>query len=302
MNKTKATLLIFSMFLQLSVTASEDNYRSLKANIDHLENSVISDFRFTIPKDYVKKFETNLQISLSQELEEAFEEQVKLFQNAESKLFELGRSLEDKVQKGELTTKEADKLMTNVEYARRIILHTRKEEVINKYANYKEKLSVKPTIQHLFNKITHARLPGSCKIQDVHLEGNFLSFEVQGFNKSGEQLAHNYLISKTDVDLGSLTTKNLDKDSFSEGHKSILSFKSTERDLSLKRFNLFENKDGEFYHAEFVHEDIKEPMFNVFGVSFFEKKSSEKIFCNLSGTSPASLEELQRDNIRKNFE
>lgn len=302
MNKTKATLLIFSLFLQLGANASEDNYRSIKASIDHFENSVIRDFRFSIPKGYAQKFETSLQISLSQDLEEAFKDQIKTFQKAETALFELGRSLNNKVEAGEITPKESDKLMTNVEYARRIILHTRKEEVINQYAEYKKELSIKPTIQHLFNKISQTRLPGSCKIQDVHLEGNFLSFEVLGLDQEGRELAQNYVISKTDVDLGSLTTKALDKDGLSQGHKSILSFRSTETDLSMKRFSLFENKEGEFYHAEFVHEDIKEPLFNVFGVNFFEQESSKEIFCNLTGTSPASIEDIQRDNIRKNFE
>lgn len=302
MNKTKATFLLFSIFLQMGSIASEDNYRSIKGDIDNYEDSVIRDFKFSIPKDYVKKFDSNLQISLNLELEEAFNNQIKLFQNAETGLFKIGQSLQVKVQNSELTEKEQDKLMTNVEYARRIILHTRKQEVYNQYAEYKKQLSVKPTIEHLFNKISKARLPGSCKIQDVHLEGNFLSFEISGLNPDGVKLAKNYVISKTDVDLGSLTTKPDARGGLNVGHKSILSFRSTENDLSLKQFQLFENQDGEFYHAEFIHEDIKEPWINFLGISIGETTTSEEIFCNLAGTSPASIEELQRDKIRKNFE
>lgn len=302
MKKAKSTILLCALLIQSMALASKEHYKSLKKEVSQLENSVITRFNFSIPSGYVEEFEITLQSQLSKELEEAWSDQVKLFQNAETELYKIGNSLNKRVEKGELTEEESQKLMTKVEYARRIILESRKVELIEKYAEFKAQLHVKPTIQHLFHKITNVKLPGSCKIQDVHLEGNFLTFEVQGIGKKGEDLAQNYVISKTDVDLGSLKSSSTHTTALAENHKSILSFRVTQNDLSLKKFNLFENKEGEFYHAEFIHEDIKEPMFSLLGFNIGETSNSKEIFCNLQGTSPASLEDIQRENIRKNFE
>lgn len=302
MNRTKTSILLATLLLQSIAFASSENYKALKRTVNQLESSVITKFNFSIPKGYADKFETTLQSSLSKKLESALNEQVKLFDNAESELYKIGISLEQRVKNNEISEEESKKLMTNVEYARRIILESRKQEVIEKYTDFKSKLLIKPTIQHLFHKITNVNLPGSCKIQDAHLEGNFLTFEVLGLAQDGQELTHNYVVSKTDAELGSLSTSSTHDTALAENHKSILSFKVTQNDLSLKRFNLFENKEGEFYHAEFIHEGIKEPMFEFLGLSIGENKKSEKIFCNLLGTKPASLEELQRDMIRDNFE
>lgn len=302
MNKTKTIFLLSVILLQSMAIASLEHYKSTKSEIDRLESSVIANFNFVIPQGYVEKFETSLQSTLTEELEMAWSKQVKLFEVAESKLYKIGKSLDQEVQAGKLTEAESKKLMTYVEYARRIIIESRKKEVIQQYSEFKEQLLVKPTIQHLFSKITNVKLPGSCKIQDVHLDGNFLTFEVLGVGKKGEELTHNYAISKTDVDLGSLTTSSTHEIALADDHKSILSFRVTENDLSLKKFNLFENKEGEFYHAEFIHEDIKSPMFTVLGLNIGEKKKSEEIFCNLYGTKPASLEELQREKIKESFD
>ena len=302
MKKSKLTVLLVLISLLSNAMAKTGHYSEIKDRIDHLENSVIAEFQFSIPEGYAQKFESTLQLSLSKKLENAWREQVRIFDNAESNLFAIGKSLQQKVKTGLLTPQESKKLMTNIEYARRIILKSRKSEVIEQYTDFKNKLQVKPTIQHLFSKITKVSLPGSCKIQDAHLEGNFLTFEVLGLGKDGESLSQRYTVTKTDVELGSLTTRSNGEVSISDNHKSILSFKATESDLSFKRFDLFENSDGEFYHAEFAHEDMIKPLINVWGFDFGEKKVSQEIFCNLQGTSPASLEEIQRKKILKNFE
>ena len=300
---TKNYLLLSLIILLLSgnTFASKNQFESIKSKIDFLENSVIADFRFNIPEDYKEKFESTLQISLSEKLENAFREQQLIFENAETKLFRIGKSLREKVENGSITPEESRRLMTNIEYARRIILKSRKSEVIEKYTEYKNQLRVKPTIAHLFRKITKVRLPGSCKVQDAHLEGNFLTFEVLGIDKDGSKITQKYTISKTDVELGSLTTRASSLPSNSGNHKSVLSFKSTQTDLSLKKFSLFENGEGEFYHAEFIHEDITEPLFSVWGMDLGEKKVSQKIYCNHRGIKPASIEDIQREEITNNF-
>ena len=115
---------LFIFLLTLPAFASKENFQQIKQQVDELENSVIQEFSFAIPKSYGGHFDSEKQIQLGAELEEKFSSQKHIFFIAEEGLYNIERSLPNKVKTGELSEVEAQRLLTSVEYARRIIIHT----------------------------------------------------------------------------------------------------------------------------------------------------------------------------------
>ena len=136
--------------------SSPKNYKLLKDKIDEYENSVIKDFSFAVPENYQQNLKEQMKLGIL--LEEKFTEQKKLFYNAEEGLFKLEDSLEQRIKDGKLTQTEADNLITSVEYARRIILYTRKTEVHSQYSKIREQLIVTPDLENLYKKFQESEL------------------------------------------------------------------------------------------------------------------------------------------------
>jgi len=279
--------------------SSPKNYKLLKDKIDEYENSVIKDFSFAVPENYQQNLKEQMKLGIL--LEEKFTEQKKLFYNAEEGLFKLEDSLEQRIKDGKLTQTEADNLITSVEYARRIILYTRKTEVHSQYSKIREQLIVTPDLENLYKKFTHIKLPGDCKIQNTTLvpEKGLLSFEVSGTDQEGKELTTQYSISQSEIDQGLLTTKYERGEHLGNRDKMILHFNKTNEDESVLSFSLFENKLGEYYHAEFFHDDINKPFINIFGIIKIGSSTIDKeIRCYKNGPRPASTYEQSGFNTK----
>lgn len=290
----KGTNIIACCLLSLttqSAMSTSRHYDSLKNQIDDFENSVIKDFVFKVPEDIFKDQKKRMLLGI--QLEEEFNHQKQLFYKAEQGLFEIEDSLDDKVESGSLTQDEANTLLTNVEYARRIILYTRKTEVHARYFDARKKLTISPNVEKLYQKISSLDLPGNCQIKNTQFnpENQLLSFEISGTDAEGEILTNKYEISQSEIDRGLLTTRFDKNDHFGIRDKMILRFNKTNEDESVSSFSLFKNIHGEYYHAEFFHDYIKKPFLNIFGLIKLGSNTVDKeIRCSKLGPKPAGLE------------
>jgi hypothetical protein len=303
-NSIKEIYLCLSLVLLSSPCLAGDNsYEEIKSKIDVFENSVIKDFYFSIPADFSESYNAQQTIKLGRELDSAFKEQENIFYAAEDGLFKIETSLKIRVKSGEISSEESDKLLTSVEYARRIILHSRKIEVVQNYHQMRDKLIIKPSISVVYQKILNAKLPGNCKITNPQIDkkNKIIAFNIQGFDKEGNLQNQNFTLSQSDVQQGNLNSRYDNKTNIEQEEKVILSFSTIEKDRSTKRFCLFENSDGEFYHAEFSHENIETPWFSIFGLGIGSESTNKKILCTQQGPKPASIEEIERDSIKQQY-
>lgn len=274
-----------------NVQSSAEHFKKLKNKVNEYENSVIQDFNFAVPEGIEKNERKRMLLGIK--LEEKFTEQKKLFYKAEEGLFQIQDSLEEKVEKGLLSQKEANDLLTSVEYARRIILYTRKTEVHAKYMQIKDKLILTPKLDELYAKFTKIKLPGSCKIKNTQYkdEKGLFTFQIEGFDQNGEKQTASYEISQIELDQGLLTTRYERSEHMGQRDKMILRFNKTNPDESVQSFSLFENTKGEFYHAEFFHDDIKSHFINILGIIKLGSSTYDKeIRCFKDGPRPASLD------------
>lgn len=296
-------LCVSLILLSASSFATGNSYDELKGKIDTFENSVIKDFYFSIPADFSENYNAQQTIKLGRELDSAFKVQENIFYAAEDGLFKIETSLKIRVKSGEISSEESDKLLTSVEYARRIILHSRKLEVVQSYHQMRDKLIIKPSISSVYEKIVNAKLPGNCKIKNPQIDknNNIIAFDIQGFDKEGKLQSQNFTLSQSDVQQGNLNSRYDNKSNIEEEEKVILTFSTIEKDRSTKRFCLFENSDGEFFHAEFSHENIKTPWFSIFGLGIGSESNNKKILCTQQGPKPASIEEIERDSIKQQY-
>ncbi|MBD65674.1 MAG: hypothetical protein CME62_10740 [Halobacteriovoraceae bacterium] len=245
-----------------------------------------------MPREHRNSFNPKHQIKYGQLLEDKFLEQKKVFYTAENGLFEIEQSLEKKVFKGELTPEQADKLLTSVEYARRIILNTRKDEVNKRYEEFKEKLTAKPTLTAFYKKLESAELPGRCQLLNPKINESTQSVEflIRGVDTKGKEVETRYSVSKDQIENGYLSTRYDSGNHLGVKQKVIINYFTTLEDESTQRFSLFENKKGEFYHAEFFHDQVYEPWFNLLGFFDFGSNTTDKqIICHEKGRYPVSL-------------
>lgn len=291
MKKSSNLLLCCLMGLSTqSVLSTTDNFQSIKDQINAYENSVIKDFVFKIPENIHQDLKKQMKLGI--QLEEEFHKQNLLFYSAEEGLFQIEDSLDEKVEKGILTQDEASNLLTSVEYARRIILYTRKTEVHSKYYDARKKLTISPNIEKLYRKIAGLSLPGDCKIQNTKFssEEKRLSFDITGTDSEGKQQTNTYAISQSEIDRGLLTTRFEKSEHLGTRDKMILRFNKTNEDESVSSFSLFKNLEGEFYHAEFFHDYVQKPFINIFGLIKIGSRTIDKEIRCFKGPRPASLE------------
>jgi len=249
--KSKKNLLLCCLIGLSSTTAqtSEENFKNLKSKVDEYENSVIKDFSFAIPDNIHK--DQKKQMKLGIQLEEEFYKQKKLFYTAEEGLFNIEDSLDEKVRTGELSQDESNRLVSSVEYARRIILYTRKSEIHSQYTSLRKKLTEAPALDELYKKISGITLPGNCKIKNAKLaqDTGLLSFEISGQNQEGKQLTNVYNISQQEIDRGLLTTRFERGEHMGNRDKMILRFNKTNPDASISSYSWLVNEFGKISPA-----------------------------------------------------
>lgn len=297
LRKKKLWLSCLLVLTSGTVYSSAEHFKYLKEKVNQFENSVIQDFSFAVPEGIEHDEKKKMRLGIK--LEEKFTEQKKLFYKAEEGLFRIEDSLEEKVEKGLLTKKEANDLLTSVEYARRIILYTRKSEVHEQYSKIKDKLITTPDLDRLYQKISKIELPGSCKIKNPEYlaDQGVLRFKIEGQDQNGELQSSIYEISQIELDQGLLTTRFERGEHMGNRDKMILRFNKMNPDQSVQSFSLFENTKGEFYHAEFFHDDITTHFINIFGLIKIGASTFDKeIRCFKDGPKPASLDsKLMKD-------
>ncbi len=303
MIKIKLYILIFtSCFIpKNAVLAQSSEYQKIKSDINRMEDAVIKDFQFLIPAKGSESMGSTSLLNLRNKIKNAYENQLKNFQEIENGLFHVKNLIDKSRETKKISDSEARKLITNMEYTRRIILNSRKAEVVHTYSVYKNELSRKPTIAYLAKKLSNIKLPGSCEIHNIKHKDDSLTFKIKDQNKKGEKLNQTFTIKASDINLGKLSLKVGNEDFWGENHRAILNFKTTNDDLSVKKFSLYEDKRGEYYHTEFTHQDKSVPFIKLFGYELGIKKITESTICDDNFSDVDSFQDFHQERIIKQY-
>lgn len=283
----KLVLMIFVSLNSLHATASEHIFQKLKNKINLLENQIIQDFelggteREVGPKEYHQTAKI---------IESQYKKQLQIFSQIHEQLMQVESRISKSFDKGQLTKAEMERLKNNIEYADRIILRSRKEEVGKIYHQLKSKLSHIPRLEEVYTKLQSAAETNKCTIKNLFFDklAGVLSFDVLSTDNPTEESGKtiNFTITQGDVAQGLLNSEVMHGGAFRKFVTQYQSaFPSSE---GLYSFTLTENTSGEIAKASFHQTDIVKPYMQLFGVSFGSEKVDRSYYCG-SGPQPASV-------------
>lgn len=283
------TILCISL---VSAHAEPEQYHFYKKKIDHLENSIIQDFSIDIPKN---KQEMTLQEKshLATQIEVKYGIQTKLFYKIEEEFDKIEKHLNSDLLNGSIDQKEADKLKNSMQYAKRIILHSRKAEINEIYSQFKSSLNPKPRLTDVYNNIHKLKEGNLCKFEKIFLddEQRQLSFVIKQKDETGRWLSSEFAITDDEVSNGQLITRVNKAHQYGAFHLFTTSYVDNNDDLSEAHdFNIMQDETGTLKSAKFGHQTEK-PLFTLFGYKFGSEKIFKSFNClkGIKGPSPASV-------------
>jgi hypothetical protein len=287
-------LLIATLFMtSQTVFATPENFTQLKTVIDQLENSIIQDFSIDYPKD-----RDNLSIKahakLAKQIEVKYGIQKSLFYKLEEEFFNIDSSLTTKVEKGNLTLKEAEKLKTSIEYAKRIILRSRKSEINQIYTEFMDGLNHTPKLNDIYVKLNEMEIK-NCSLTNLILntQKGVLSFSIKQKNKFGNWFSSQFKITNEDIQSGHLTSRLDGQDKFSPFQNIVTQYWNLKApDSGHQKFTLLQDENGNIKQAKF-NQESHEPLVSFLGLSFGTQKINKDFECDnsqikVNGPSPAS--------------
>ena len=282
-------LFLFILFSHQAVS-SPMVFRLYKQKIKFLEDSIIQDFSMDYPKKR-KEIAPHEFSKMSQQVEVRYEIQKKLFLKIESELFRLQHSISKAFAAGKLSKAESSELTSGIEYASRIILRSRKEEINQTYTEFKNLLVHTPSLNTMKSQLSDLNTP-NCALSNINFNkiANELSFNVKKKNKFGGWTSGKFKITQHDMALGHLVSQ---PETFSI-HKIVTRFWTGEGD-SQKHFVLYQNSQGNILKATF-HQTEKKPLVKILGISFGKQIVKKQINCisknqftsQIEGPMPAS--------------
>ena len=269
------------------VYGASEKYEHYKTQIDDLENSMIQEFSIDLPHKSENKFSKDYSQAATQ-LEVKFEIQRKLFYKIEEKYLIIQNDLQKDLLSKDLTSEEASKLKTKIEYATRIILQSRKREITEMYADLKKSLSHCPKLMDVYHQLADLQF-NNCSLENIEMNEHTksLSFDVKKKNKFGSWTVSNFFVNSNDLKSGRLVSRpDITKNVF-PFQNFVTQFWTNKNEVASQKFTLRLNPAGEVTAAEFK-EESQEPLIKIFGYSFGTQSIKKAFGCNKR--KPASKE------------
>lgn len=288
---------LFYIFLVTShfVYGADDSYHFFKDKINTLENSIIRDFEFQMPQESesgqpdLKQYQKAVT-----QIEIQYREQLSIFEKLENEFKSINQTLALKLNEGLLSESEVDRLKNSIEYANRIILRSRRDEIAKIYLKLKSKLSHIPKLKDIHKKILKLKQNNKCVLSNIFLDSKkgLLSFDVSSKSaKAGESI--NFMITQGDVSQGNITSDILRTEN-AETLKMITQFTSSYPTAKgTYSFTLTENQLGDISSAAFHQQNIKAPWVNLFGLELGSHFKNRDFWCQEEvelGPRPASTD------------
>jgi hypothetical protein len=291
-------LLIATLFtISQTVLATPEHFTQLKSVIDQLENSIIQEFSIDYPKDR-ENLTAKAHAKLATQIETKYGMQKTLFFMLEEKLYNIHTSLSAKVEKGKLSKAEAEKLETSIEYAKRIILKSRKAEINQIYNDFMAGLSHTPKLNDIYAKLNEMKVK-NCSLSNLILDSKkgILSFDIKKKNKFGNWTSSKFNITNEDIHSGHLTSRLDNNDQFNPFQNIVTQYWNLHTPNSgHQKFTLLQDENGNIQTAEF-NQESKEPLVSFLGMNFGSQKVTKEFECESlnkrSGPTPASVKNNQ---------
>ncbi len=284
---------ILCVFISFNSFVSSHTYKDYKSKIDRLENSIIQDFSIEVP--HGEKINTENQMKFATQMEVKYGIQQKLFAKIDYELSVLESEVLQSLQRGELTKEESEKLKNSVNYAQRIILKSRVNEINLTYQEFRKMLTHTPELQDIYESFSVGKI-NNCSLHNLTMnsKGDSLSFDIQHTNKFGGEEVSSFTITQNDLTSGYLTSRLDAYNRYNPYHSIITRYSNyLPQGVGTQSFTYKQDENGKITEANFLQEK-DEPLFSVFGMSF-GKQSIRKYFdCKKAkaffGPSPASKE------------
>ena len=282
MKKSLLIALIITFSFTTSTFAASEEYTMLKQKIDSLENSLIRNFDVKIPKDKAKISFEVYQRALKK-VEFQYKEQVNVFYRVENQLKDLRKALVTKSIHESLSDNERERLVNSIDYADRIILQSRRDEIEQVYHNLKSKLSHIPKLEKLHNQLAKAS-KDDCPIKNLFFDKlkGILSFDVTAKSDDNEasEKKVNFVLTQGDISQGSINSevrRNGTRDEYVTQFQSR--FPSSN---GIFAFTLTQDSSGELMHAAFRQMEAKTHWVEFMGMQFGEDTENRSCLCELT--------------------
>lgn len=273
--------------------SSQEKFEEYKSKISHLENSVIQEFSIDLPDKSHGRF-TESYSKAATELEVKFEIQRKLFYKIEKQFLDMSLAIEKDMLKKQLTSKEAEKLKTNIEFASRIIMRSRKGEIQEMYSDLKKALTHNPRLVEVYEQLNEMKF-NNCSLENLKFNEKYssLSFDIKQKNKFGSWTTSNFYLTNNDVDSGRLISKPMVASAALPFQKFVTEFWTNDGTQNgQQKFTLHLDPEGEITKADF-RQEYEEPLIEVFGFKIGKQSIRKAFGCNkaMEGVrAPASIE------------
>lgn len=275
-------LILLALIVSSSAFCASEEYNTLKGHIDSLENSLIQNFDVEIPSNKNGIPFEAYQKALGQ-IEGQYANQLQNFKNVGLELDELRLALTSDFKTGHIKKEERERLINSIDYAKRIILQSRQQEIQRVYFSLKSKLSHIPKLEKLHEQLAEASKE-DCPIKNLFFDKlkGILSFDVLTKTETGIQKNKkmNFVLTQGDVSQGSF---NSEVRKFGEREEYVTQFQSRfPSSDGIFAFTLKQDKQGQLTHLAFRQMEAKTPWVEFMGVSFGEDKEDRICDCQLS--------------------
>ncbi len=243
-----------------------------------MESAIIKDFDLKIPSQLKDEYSVNKYAKALQELENQYDLQKMLLTSLQLEFSSIKKSLTEEMANGKLTKIEVEKLQASMDYANRIILKSRTEEISGIYSEALDSLTHKPSLKELKTKLVASDY-GNCSINNIKLnnQAQILSFNIYQRMKSGEVISSKFDITQDDITAGNFKTRVRPLNTI-QGLPEIITQLSMDNGV-VRNFTLKENALGEVTNAFFYQEEYQKPWFNVLGFKVGEATIQKEINC-----------------------
>ena len=276
-------LILIALIFSTQTYAASSEYLAFKDHIDKLENSLIQNFDVEIPhSNSAIPFEA-YQKALTK-IEGQYTQQIKLFENVGFELDELRLALASEFKSGHIDKNERERLVNSIDYAKRIILQSRKEEIQRIYFSLKSKLSHIPKLERLHQQLAKAS-KDDCPIKNLFFDKlkGVLSFDVWAKSVDGiasQKKSMNFILTQGDISQGSINSE-VRKKGLREEYVTQFQSRFPSSD-GIFAFTLKQDNNGQLTHVAFQQMEAKTPWVEIMGLSFGEDTENRSCSCTLT--------------------
>lgn len=279
MSGTKKIILLFSLCLSKLCFCNDEIYKEIKKRITKLENSIIQDYTCDLPSKGVELTQKE-QVRLVNKVKTRYNIQRALFYNIEEELLEIGNKINQNLKSKTLSQVQFNELQNGIDYANRIILQPRKQEIDALYLQFLGRIKHKPALSDVLNKL-HQINGEQCEVANINYnqEEGYLSFQIKQNNSFGNVMSTPFVITNDDIDNGLLKSQLENRQKFNPFHTIVTNY-SKVRALENQKSSFVFHQDefGKVKAANFLLEkDI--PLVRILGIEFGKQKITQKFDC-----------------------